>query len=42
MTENKPLDEEHVAAVQAWMEEILDKKYNDFWEEIRDGVELCR
>ena len=41
MTENKPLNEEHVAAVQSWMEEILDKKYNDFWEEIRDGVELC-
>eukprot|EP01083_Nonionella_stella_P111731 327949_1 len=39
---NKALNEEDVNTVQTWMEQMLGKQYNDFWEEIRDGVELCQ
>ena len=41
MASEEKVSEEEIAAVQSWMEEILDKKYTNFWEEIRDGLELC-
>jgi len=38
----KELDDNQVAEVKKWMETIMGESYTDFFDDIRDGVELCK
>ena len=38
----KDVDDDQVAEVKNWMETVMNETYPDFFEDIRDGVELCR
>jgi len=38
----KELDDDQVAEVKDWMETVMGESYPDFFEDIRDGVELCK
>ena len=38
----KELDDDQVAEVKNWMETVNGESYPDFFEDIRDGVELCK
>jgi len=38
----KEVDQNQVAEVKQWMETILGETYTDFFDDIRDGVELCK
>merc|ERR1712083_991379 len=38
----KEVDGNQVAEVKQWMETIMGETYTDFFEDIRDGVELCK
>eukprot|EP00485_Elphidium_margaritaceum_P015567 CAMPEP_0202730118 /NCGR_PEP_ID=MMETSP1385-20130828/186480_1 /ASSEMBLY_ACC=CAM_ASM_000861 /TAXON_ID=933848 /ORGANISM="Elphidium margaritaceum" /LENGTH=317 /DNA_ID=CAMNT_0049396391 /DNA_START=1288 /DNA_END=2241 /DNA_ORIENTATION=- len=38
----KDVDPELAAQAKNWMEQIVGEQYSDFFEEIRDGVELCK
>jgi len=38
----KAVDENQVAEVKQWMEAIMEEQYADFFDDIRDGVELCK
>jgi len=38
----KEVDDDQAAEVQQWMQTVLGTQYQDFFGEIRDGVELCK
>ena len=38
----KEVDDNQVAEVKQWMETIMGEQYTDFFDDIRDGVELCK
>eukprot|EP01084_Bolivina_argentea_P183655 316871_1 len=38
----KELNDDEVAEVKNWMETVMNTNYPDFFEDIRDGVELCK
>merc|ERR1719461_2188408 len=38
----KDLDDDQVSEVKQWMETVNGESYLDFFEDIRDGVELCK
>eukprot|EP01084_Bolivina_argentea_P096110 172784_1 len=38
----KELDDNEVAEVKNWMETVMGEEYADFFEDIKDGVEVCK
>eukprot|EP01084_Bolivina_argentea_P140428 246859_1 len=41
IAKKKDLNPDEVAEVKGWMETVMGKSYDDFFEDIRDGVEIC-